>query len=205
MSLCIGLTGGIASGKSFVADRFRDLGVPVLDADEVARKVTERETPGLRKIEEAFGSRVLTDDGHLDRAIMRALIFEQPDARSRLEAIIHPLVQKRMLDWRRKLEPDGGYGIYMAPLLVESGMSTKVDRLLVVDLPESVQIERVSRRVGLDDTMIRRIIGAQANRATRLAQADDILDNTHGDDTILPQIRRLHELYRQLAAEAMHG
>lgn len=203
MSLCVGLTGGIASGKSFVAACFRDLGAPVLDADDVARQVVEKETPGLRQIKEAFGLRVLTEDGHLDRAAMRELVFEKPDARRRLEAIVHPLVRARMMDWRHGLER--GYGIYMAPLLVESGMFSEVDRLLVIDLPESIQMERVSRRDGHDDALIRRIIDAQASREARLARADDILDNTRGDETILPQIHRLHALYRQLADKTAQG
>ena len=205
MSLCVvGLTGGIGSGKSFVASCFRNLGAPVLDADDLARQVVEKGTPGLQKIAAAFGADLLTDDGRLDRAIMRRLIFENPDARRRLEAIVHPLVRVHMATWRNTLTVP--YGLYVAPLLVESGMHLEVDRLLVIDVPESVQMARVSQRDGLDGALIRRIMDAQASRATRLAQADDILDNTLGDETILPQIGRLHALYLQLSGQTTpHG
>lgn len=204
MSLCVGLTGGIASGKSFVASCFRDLGVPVLDADDLARRVVEKGTPGLQKIEAAFGAGLLTDDGRLDRAIMRRLIFENPEARRRLEAIVHPLVRAYMANWRNTLTAP--YGLYVAPLLVESGMCLEVDRLLVIDVPESVQMARVSRRDGHDTALIGRIMDAQASRVSRLSRADDILDNTLGDESILPQIGRLHALYLQLSGRtARHG
>lgn len=203
MSFCVGLTGGIASGKSFVAACFRDLGVPVLDADDVARQVVDKGTLGLQEVERAFGSGVLTADKQLDRAIVRRLVFEDPDARRRLEAIVHPLVRAQMTEWKGKLTAP--YGIYAAPLLVESGMHAEVDRLLVIDVPESVQMERVSRRDGHDDDLIRRIIGAQISRSARLARADDILDNTRGDETILPQVRRLHALYLQLSDQTTPG
>ena len=199
MTLCVGLTGGIASGKSYVAGQFRQYGTPVLDADEVARLVVASGSPGLASIVEAFGAEVLTADGNLDRPAMRRRVFQDTAARRRLEAIIHPLIRERLREWQAGL--DTRYAIYSATALVESGMDALVDRVLVIDVPESVQRTRLLARDRHDEALARRIISAQAGRAARLSRADDVLDNSAGDARILPQIQRLHTLYLQLPSE----
>lgn len=197
MTLCVGLTGGIASGKSYVAECFAEMGVPVLDADQVAREVVEPGSPGLQAIVEQFGPEALAADGSLDRLAMRRRVFNDPQALKQLEGITHPLIRARVSDWRdARREP---YCIYSAAILVESRMDALVDRVLVVDAPESVQIERLLARDRHDEALARRMIAAQAARDTRLARADDVLDNSAGDATILPSIRRLHHHYLKLA------
>lgn len=196
MTLCVGLTGGIASGKSYVAGQFRKYGTPVLDADEVARLVVAPGSPGLRSIVETFGTEVLAIDGGLDRLAMRRRVFQDLAVRRRLEAIIHPLIRTRLREWQAGL--DSHYAIYSAAILIESGTDALMDRVLVVDVPESVQLTRLLARDQHDEALARSIISTQTDRAARLARADDVLDNTAGDERILPQIQRLHTLYVQL-------
>lgn len=197
MTLCIGLTGGIASGKSHVADRFAALGAPVLDADQVAREVVEPGTPGLKRIVDSFGRQALTPDGRLDRLAMRRRVFTDADALRQLEAITHPLIRERVENWRASCS--ASYCIYSAAILVESGMDALVDRVLVVDAPENVQIARILARDRHDEALARRMMATQATREMRLKRADDVIDNGAGDDSILPAIQRLHRLYSQLA------
>ena len=200
MTLCVGLTGGIASGKSYVAERFEALGVPVLDADQVARAVVEPGSAGLRAIVDTFGDEALATDGSLDRLAMRRRVFSDPQALKQLEAITHPLIRSRVTAWRAAQTTP--YCIYSAAILVESGMDALVDRVLVVDAPESVQVARLLARDRHDEALARRMIAAQATRDTRLARADDVLDNAAGDHTILPAIQRLHQHYLQLSTLA---
>ncbi|HEU0198255.1 MAG TPA: dephospho-CoA kinase [Nevskiaceae bacterium] len=194
---CIGLTGGIASGKSFVEERFVALGVPVLDADQVARAVVEPGTPALAEIAACFGRDFLQADGSLDRRKMREHAFADPAALRQLEAITHPAMRTRVHAWREAQQTS--YCLYSAAILVEAGMSELVDRVLVVDAPVDVQIARLVRRDGGDEALARRMVAAQSSRLQRLAAAHDILDNSAGDTSILPQIARLHRLYRYLA------
>lgn len=196
--LCVGLTGGIASGKSHVAKCFADFGVPVLDADHVAREVVVPGSPGLHDIVDAFGNEALGADGSLDRSAMRRRVFNDPSALRQLEAITHPLIRARVNQWRDA--QTAPYSIYSAAILVESGMDALVDRVLVVDAPEPVQIARLRARDLHGEALARRMIAVQATRQTRLARADDVLDNAAGDETILPSIQRLHRFYLQLAA-----
>lgn len=197
----MGLTGGIASGKSHVAERFAELGVPVLDADHVAREVVMPGSPGLQGIVDAFGDEALAADGSLDRPAMRRRVFNDASALRQLEAITHPLIRARVNQWRGA--QTAAYSIYSAAILLESGMDALVDRVLVVDAPESVQITRLLARDLHDEALARRMIAVQATRQTRLARADDVLDNAAGDDTILPSIQRLHRFYLQLAASSL--
>lgn len=196
--LCVGLTGGIASGKSHVARCFADLGVPVLDADHVAREVVMPGSAGLHAIVNAFGNSALAADGSLDRLAMRRRVFNDAAALHRLEAIIHPLIRARVNQWRDA--QTAPYSIYSAAILVESGMDALIDRVLVVDAPEPVQLARLLARDQHDEALARRMIAVQATRHTRLSRADDVLDNAAGDDTILPSIHRLHRFYLQLTA-----
>jgi len=196
--LCVGLTGGIASGKSYVAECFIELGVPVLDADHVAREVVMPGTSGLQSIVDSFGAAVLAADGSLDRPSMRRRVFNDVAALRRLEAITHPLIRARVKQWLAA--QTAPYSIYSAPILVESGMDALVDRVLVVDAPEPVQIARLLARDRHDEALARRMLAVQATRRTRLARADDVLDNSAGDASILPAVQRLHRFYLQLAA-----
>jgi dephospho-CoA kinase len=200
--LKVGLTGGIGSGKSTVADLFSGLGVPVIDTDRLAREVVEPGQPGLVGIVEAFGGGMLRADGRLDRAALREYVFEEPERRRRLEAILHPLIRREML--ARVDELDAPYCILVIPLLVESGQTGVVDRVLVVDTSEENQRQRVRRRDGLSEARIDSIMAAQVSRTQRLAHADDVIGNDDGLAPLRRQVERLHRLYLELAA-GTHG
>lgn len=200
----VGLTGGIGSGKSTVADRFAALGATIVDTDAIAHELTGPDGAAMRPIAAAFGQAVVAADGRLDRAAMRDLAFRDPGARKRLEAILHPLI--RDASARRIAEAPGAYAISVVPLLVESGnWQGRVDRVLVVDVPEAVQVERVRRRSGLPTGQIEAIMRVQATRAARLAAADDVIDNS-GDPTSLDaEVSRLHGRYLALATDKAAG
>ena len=195
--LRIGLTGGIASGKSTVAQRFTDLGVPVIDADVAARAVVASGTPGLARVIERFGPGVLTENGELDRRALRDLIFSNPGARRDLESILHPLIRA---DMERSADQAVGPYIVMAiPLLIEGGPSDRVDRILVVDVDEAVQLRRVMERDGCTAEQARAILASQASRSARLAAADDVLQNAGTVTDLRQAVDRLHERYLRLA------
>jgi dephospho-CoA kinase len=195
--LRIGLTGGIASGKSTAAERFIELGVPVIDADAAARAVVAPGKPGLAAVAGRFGSGVVTSAGELDRRALRDLIFDHPDLRRELEAMLHPLIRA---DMERSAESAAGPYIVMAiPLLVEGGSNGRVDRILVLDVDETVQLERVVARDGCTSQQARAILASQASRAARLAAADDVLPNTGSIADLRKGIDRLHEQYLLLA------
>ena len=202
--LAIGLTGGIGSGKSAVTRLFRELDVPVLDADEVAREVVAPGEPALQRIRERFGPAILQSDGSLDRQQLRALIFDDPDARLALESLLHPAIRRRMRS--RLAELQAAYAICAIPLLVETGQANDFDRVLVIDCPEEVQIQRVTARDQVDREQVRAILAAQADRATRLAVADDVIDNAGPVEALPPQVERLHQRYLELASStaALH-
>lgn len=191
--LVIGLTGGIGSGKTATADLFSDLGVPVIDADELARRVVRPGEPAFEEIVRAFGARVLSESGELDRRAMRDCVFADAEQRSRLEAIVHPRVYAEI---RRQLDAlDTAYAIVVVPLLIESGGTDLVDRILVVDAPRELQIERVSRRDGVSAADVERVLAAQLDRRTRLAQADDIIENGASEASLEHQVAALHRRY----------
>lgn len=194
----VGLTGGIASGKSHVAGLFIELGVPLLEADEVAREVVAPGSPGLIQIARIFGDDILLPDGGLDRAALRAQVFADDSARKRLEAITHPLIHARVAAWRAA--QTAPYCVYSAAILIESGMAAWVDRVLVVDAPEDVQRRRLGARDAASPALVEQMLAAQTSRAHRLARADDLLDNRDEARPLLPQLRRLDRLYRHLAA-----
>jgi dephospho-CoA kinase len=195
--LRVGLTGGIASGKSAVAGVFADLGVPVIDTDAIAREVVEPGTPGLARVVAAFGQEVLGPDGHLDRKRLRSIVFADTDARRRLENILHPLIRAAMED--RSAVAEGPYQVLVIPLLVESGLNTSVDRVLVVDCPEKLQIERVMRRDRASEPEARAILRAQTSRGERLALADDVIVNDSDLGALERKVRELDVRYRELA------
>ncbi len=195
--LRIGLTGGIASGKSTVAQRFMELGIPVIDADEAARAVVAPGEPGLAEVVRRFGSSVLGENGELDRRALRNLIFRDPGARRDLEAILHPLIRARMEQWAAAAE--GAYIVLAIPLLIEGASLDRVDRILVVDVDEAVQLQRVMNRDGSTLEQARAILASQASRSARLAAADDVLLNTGTVTDLRRAVDRLHAGYLCMA------
>jgi len=194
----VALTGGIASGKSTVADLFAALGVPVIDTDVIARDVVEPGQPTLTQVVEAFGSEVLAPDGRLDRRRLRERIFADPGARRRLEAILHPAIRAEME--RQSSAADGPYQVLVIPLLTEGKRRDHVDRVLLVDAPEELQIQRLMERDGVSHEQAQASLNAQATRAERLAMADDILRNTGRPDDLRAAVCGLNGKYLQLAA-----
>lgn len=197
----VGLTGGIASGKSVVAQRFADLGVEVIDADAAAREAVAPNSGGLDAVVSAFGPGVLAADGGLDRAAMRRRIFEDDAARRRLEAILHPLVRAAVQT--ASAAAPGAYVLVAIPLLAEGGGRGGypwLDRILVVDVPIEAQIARLLQRDAVDSTLAARMVAAQAQRHVRLAIADDVLVNSRGLDALAAHVAELDAQYRALAA-----
>lgn len=198
MSFVVGLTGGIGSGKSAVGRLFEDRGIAVIDTDAIAHQLTTPGGAAMPAIRAAFGDAIATPDGALDRAAMRAIVFADPPARKRLEAILHPLIREE--SERRLAGADSPYAILMVPLLVESGSyRERVSRVAVVDCDVETQIARVMQRNGLARAEVERILAAQATRAQRLEAADDVIDNDGALAALDPQIARLHETYLVLA------
>jgi len=197
--LIVGLTGGIASGKSTVARLFAQLGVPVLDADAIARELVAPGRPALDRIVQDFGGGVLDPDGGLDRPRLRNLIFAHPDRRRRLEGILHPLIRKEMEARMRNL--NAPYCVLVIPLLVETGQEDLVHRVLVVDVPEQEQIRRCEARDGLSRAEITAILAAQATRAQRLASADDVIVNDGTPADLKARVSELHRTYLTLAEQ----
>lgn len=198
MTLLVGLTGGIGSGKSTVADRFAALGVPVVDTDEVSRELTAAGGAAIPAIRAAFGDAAIDAAGAMDRTAMRERVFADPQARQRLEAILHPMIAGETQ--RRLAAAEAPYRIVAVPLLVETGhWLRRVDRVLVIDCPPEVQVARVMRRNGLPEAQVRAVLAAQATREARLAAADDVIDNAGSPDALDAPVRRLDAQYRALA------
>ncbi|ALP51775.1 dephospho-CoA kinase [Candidatus Tenderia electrophaga] len=195
--LIIGLTGGIGSGKSAVCALFSELDVPVIDADVIARLVVEPGQPALEQIRATFGDEILTPDGLLDRARLRALIFANPAKRKQLEAILHPAIRREMLIQAAQVQAP--YCVFAIPLLIEVGQTDMVDRVLVVDAPDALRRQRLKQRDGLDDAQIDAIFAAQLERIARLAQADDIIHNAADLAHLRAQVLDLHDCYLKLA------
>ncbi|MEY3666343.1 MAG: hypothetical protein RLZZ153_2525, partial [Pseudomonadota bacterium] len=197
--LLIGLTGGIGSGKTTVANLFAARGVALVDTDLIAHALTGPGGAAMPAIAKAFGDAVLAPDGRLDRAAMRALVFADPDARARLEAILHPMIRAQAASELEQAQ--GLYAMLVVPLLVESGAwLDRLDRLLVVDCPTEVQIDRVMKRSALSREQVLAIMAAQASREARLQAADDIVDNRDTPDALPDQVDALHAVYSALAA-----
>lgn len=200
MSYVVGLTGGIGSGKSAVADLFAERGITVVDTDAIAHALTAPGGAAMPALRAEFGDGVANADGALERAAMRAMVFADPSARKRLEAILHPLIRGESEHQLAANPANSPYAILMVPLLVESGdYRQRVDRVAVVDCAEATQIDRVMRRNGLARSDIERILGAQATRAERLAAADDVINNDGALADLPAQVERLHEQYLALS------
>jgi dephospho-CoA kinase len=194
----VGLTGGIASGKSTAAKFFGALGVPILDSDQVARDVVEPGQPPLERLVERFGRKILTPDGHLDRPALRDIVFSDPKARADLEALTHPAIGAAME--ARSAAAGGPYQILVIPLLVEKNLASHVDRVLVVDCDEELQVRRLRDRDGSTPEEVQAILKAQAPRAARLEAADDVIHNDSDMSAVRDQVAALHERYLELAA-----
>ena len=197
----VGLTGGIGTGKSAVADEFARLGATVVDTDVIARELTGAGGAALPHIKSLFGEAFIAAHGAMDRDAMRKHVFSDPAAKQALERLLHPMIRAEAD--RRIAASSGPYIIYVVPLLVESGgQRDRVQRILVVDAPENLQVERVRARSGLSDKEIRSIIGQQAARQARLAAADDVIANTGTLDALRKQVATLDARYRKMAISA---
>ncbi|MGK0674066.1 MAG: dephospho-CoA kinase [Halothiobacillaceae bacterium] len=202
--LVIGLTGGAASGKSTVATLFAAHGTPIIDTDLIARELVTPGQPALTEIVDRFGPKALNPDGSLNRPWLRQRIFADATARQALEAILHPRirteVQQRLAALHQHIPPPP-YALVVIPLLVETGAyDSLLDRVLVVDVPEDLQLERLMMRDGMELPLARAMLAAQASRQTRLARADEVIDNRGTPEDLAAQVARLHQLYANTAA-----
>jgi len=199
--LRVGLTGGIGSGKSTIASLFVMRGVPVIDTDEIARSLTEPGQECYDEIVRIFGDAILDGNRRIDREQLRERVFDNPEERHRLEAILHPRIRVIVLDKLTALEAP--YVVVVVPLLIESGFTDLVDRVLVVDTLENVQIQRTATRSGLSEPEIRKIMSAQASRAQRLQLANDVIENNGDRKQLEAEVERMHQWYLSLATTTM--
>ena len=201
MSFVVGLTGGIGSGKSAAAAEFERLGASVVDTDAIAHQLTAAGGAAIGEIRKVFGSEVLAASGALDRDKMRERVFGDPAAKKALEALLHPMIRdesRRLIAGAR-----GPYVIHVVPLLVEApDYRSRVDRVLVIDTPEELQVERVRSRSGLSEAQVRAILAAQATRAQRLAAADDLIENRGTIEALREQVAALHRKYLEYSQAA---
>ncbi|PFH09163.1 dephospho-CoA kinase [Collimonas sp. PA-H2] len=194
----VGLTGGIGSGKSTVADMFSERGAAVIDTDIIARQLTAPGGIAIEAIRACFGDAFIDASGAMDRELMRARVFSDPTAKQQLEAILHPLIRTETANAGERAV--GSYLIFAVPLLVESGnWKQRVGRILVVDCDEQVQLQRVMQRNALTEPQVRAIMATQATRQQRLQAADDVIVNDGARAALLPQVERLHALYEALS------
>jgi dephospho-CoA kinase len=194
LSLVVGLTGGIGSGKSAAADEFARLGAMVVDTDAIAHELTGPGGAAVPEVRRLFGRAFVDASGAMDRKRMRDLVFSDAEEKARLEALLHPMIRAESV--RRIASAAGPYVVHVVPLLIESaGYRDRVGRVLVVDCPEALQVARVRQRSGLPEEEIRRIIASQIQREKRLAAADDVIDNSGSIAALQQQVRQLHENY----------
>ncbi len=198
--ISVGLTGGIASGKSTVAALFENLGVPIIYADKISREVVALGTDGLRKVQSLFGNEVLDPSGELNRSALRAIVFANPKKRQQLESLLHPLIRSRS-DELEKLAEDSGapYLVFEIPLLLETHRYEDMDRVLVIDVHEKTQINRVMRRDNCSEAQAREILAVQSSRAERLAIATDVISNEGDEHELKSAVDELHKVYLELA------
>jgi len=194
----VGITGGIGSGKSAVSDRFKRYGIKIVDADIASREVVKPGQPALAEIREHFGADILQTDGALDRAKLRARVFADPDERKWLERLLHPKINAYLQQELQNAESP--YAILVSPLMKETGQARYTNRILVVDVPEEVQLRRTMARDTNDEKQVRAIMAAQISRAERLQMADDVIVNDAGFEALDAAVARLHEQYVELAA-----
>jgi dephospho-CoA kinase len=200
--LKVALTGGIASGKTTVSDMFAVHGVPIIDADLLAREAVEKGSAGLARVIERFGEQIIDDEGNLDRAALRAIVFKDDAARHDLEAIIHPIVRQLTQQRMVTAEADGApYCITVIPLLAESGRQNQYDHVVVVDVDEETQLQRLLQRDGNSEAQSRRIIASQASRDERLKIADYVIENHSSDtlDDLQARVEALHQTFCTLS------
>lgn len=198
----VGLTGGIGSGKSTVAQGFRELGIEVVDADQASRKVVEPGMPALNIIADRCGAKMIKNDGTLNREAMRQLIFSQPLEKTWLENLLHPLIAEWIVEQLQRAE--SAYVMLESPLLLETEQHQLVNTLLLIDLPESLQLSRTTERDGDPEQQIRSIIDSQMSRDDKLRRADYVFDNSLALDTVAPRITLLHQTFLHLALESPH-
>ena len=198
----VGLTGGIGSGKSTVAQGFRELGIEVVDADQASRKVVEPGMPALNIIADRCGAKMIKNDGTLNRAAMRQLIFSHPLEKTWLENLLHPLIAEWIVEQLQRAE--SAYVMLESPLLLETEQHQLVNTLLLIDLPESLQLSRTAERDGDPEQQIRSIIDSQMSRDDKLRRADYVFDNSLALDTVAPRITLLHQTFLHLALESPH-
>ncbi|MCD8339757.1 MAG: dephospho-CoA kinase, partial [Burkholderiales bacterium] len=190
----VGLTGGIGSGKTSVSDFFNNLGITIVDADEISREITAINGSAIKVIEQAFGKQAISIDGAMNRAYIRELVFNNPSERLRLEEILHPLIQEISLE--RLMTSKSPYSILSVPLLTEKGFwIQKLNRLLVIDVPKELQIQRVMKRSGLAEKEVEKILAAQSLRYDRLKLADDIIENSSSVSNLRDSVLKLHTYY----------
>ncbi len=196
MTYTVGLTGGIASGKTTVAEIFASLGAGIVDTDRIARDVVSPGQPGLEAVAQAFGRGVLRPSGQLDRRALRNVVFADPAARRQLESLLHPLIRAGTMEAVENTQ--GPYAIAVVPLLVETGFGELVDRVTVVDCPAEIQLKRLMQRDGIDLGQAESMMSAQVDRQTRLKAATDVIDNGGSLESTRRQVRRLHARYERL-------
>ncbi|ENM5733028.1 dephospho-CoA kinase [Vibrio mimicus] len=200
MSFVVALTGGIASGKTTVANLFHEhFGIDLVDADVIAREVVEPGTDGLKAITAHFGQTILNQDGSLNRAALRERIFADPEQKTWINQLLHPMIRQRMQ--QALAQTTSPYTLLIVPLLVENQLQNMADRVLVVDVEESIQIERTIARDNVSIEQAQAILAAQATRAQRLAIADDVLKNDAKNQKLLPQITLLHQKYLAMSRQ----
>lgn len=196
--MIVGLTGGIGSGKSTVAQCFRELGVTVLDSDQITRQMVEPNSEALKEIVQRFGEKILNNDKTLNRTLLRNIIFESAEERQWLENLLHPSVKEHILEYAKKT-PKGQYLLVEIPLLFEANFQDAVDRILVVDCPENFQIERVSLRDAIPKGSVDNILNTQVSRSERLAKANDVIDNAGEKESLKKKAETLHLYYLELS------
>lgn len=196
--LVVGVTGGIGSGKTAVSDQFQSLGIDIVDADIASRVVVEPGQPALVAIAEHFGAEAINPDGSMNRALVRQRVFADPSERKWLEQLTHPLINAYLDNALRAA--DSAYVILVSPLLFETGQNRLCDRVLVVDVPEELQVARTMQRDNNEESQVRAIIAAQTSRTSRLAQADDVIVNDQDLEHVAREVARLHRDYLALAA-----
>ena len=200
MATIIGLTGGIASGKTTVADLFQEhFNIDIVDADIVAREVVAVGSDGLRQITEHFGEAILLEDGTLNRAKLREQIFSNPEDKAWLNALLHPMIRHKIEEGLTNIRSP--YGLLVAPLLIENQMQGMADRVLIVDVPTEVQIQRTMNRDNVSEEQVKAILKSQASREQRLAIADDVIKNHTKNQDLLPQITDLHQKYLAISTQ----
>ena len=200
--LRVGLTGGIGSGKTTVKNFFEELGAPAIDADEISHRITQPGHAAFDEVVALFGTAQLDETGNLDRRQLRELIFREPSLKKKLEAIIHPRVRAEIRDFTNRA--DYPYCIICIPLLLETGAQSRMDRVLVVDAPEELQVARVSQRDNAEEWQTRRIISAQTDRNERLRAAHDIIVNNGNISNLRARVKSLHDKYMKIGSNLQH-